>query len=253
MISNVKLECPIIFFDLETTGLSVTNDRIVEISATKFFPDGTSKIKTRRFNPTIPIPAEATAVHGISDEDIKDTPDFLKFAKSISDFFTGCDVGGYNCIRYDIPLLVEEFLRAGAPLPFDQNTRVVDAQKLFHHFEKRDLTAAYKFYCNKNHEGAHGAEKDVQASAEVFNAQIERYGIENNIEAIHALCNENKSTIDYDNKFTRNADGNIVFNFGDLRGQPVHSEPKFLKWMLKHDFTSHTKHCINQILEGKLS
>ena len=165
MLSNILLARPIIFFDLETTGTDIAKDRIVELSVTKFFPDGSQETKTRRFNPGIPIPPEATAVHGITDDDVKNEKSFAELAKGLSNYFLGCDIGGYNILKFDIPLLVEEFIRASASVPFDIETRKIDAMTIFHKMEKRDLTAAYKFYCDKDHTGAHGAAADVQVSA----------------------------------------------------------------------------------------
>lgn len=252
MLSNILLARPIIFFDLETTGTDIAKDKIVELSVTKFFPDGSQETKTRRFNPGIPIPPEATAVHGITDDDVKNEKSFAELAKGLSNYFLGCDIGGYNIMKFDIPLLVEEFIRASASVPFDVETRKIDAMTIFHKMEKRDLTAAYKFYCDKDHAGAHGAAADVQVSAEVFNAQISRYGLKNNVEALHEFCNDGKEIIDFAGSFCRNESGNIVFSFGKHKGKIASSEPNYLQWMLNSDFTGNTKDCIRKILNGEL-
>lgn len=200
---KINLKTPLAFFDLEATGINVSTDRIVEISVLKVFPDGRQQTKTMRINPTIPIPAEASLIHGIYDEDIKDCPTFKDVARELYSFFEGADLAGFNVLKFDIPLLVEEFLRAG--LDFDIEKRnLLDSQKIFHLMEKRNLAAAYKFYCGKTLENAHSAEADTIASYEVFQAQIERYegeevedlqgnkmGImENDMRKLHNLLNE---------------------------------------------------------------
>jgi DNA polymerase-3 subunit epsilon len=252
MLSNLSLTRPLIFFDTETTGVDRINDRIIEISACKFFPDGTKEIKTRRFNPTIPIPPEATMLHGIRDIDVADEPTFAQNAVSISKFFRGCDIGGFNSTGFDVPIIVEEFLRAGAPLPFDEDTKFVDALRIYHMMEKRDLTAAYKFYCGKDHDGAHGAEADALASAEVFNAQIQKYALKPSVDSLDELCNQGNTIIDYERKFTRNEYGDIVFTFGKNIGKRAASDPGYLEWMLSGNFSLYTKLCINKILSGEL-
>ncbi len=252
MLSNITLTKPLIFFDLETTGVDIAKDRIIELSVTKFLPDGTQETKTRRYNPGIPIPAEASAIHGIYDDDVMDAPKFSEIAKGLSNYFIGSDIGGFNVLRFDIPLLVEEFLRAGAAVPFDASTRYVDAMSIFHKMERRDLTAAYKIYCGKDHTGAHGAAADVQVSAEVFNAQISRYGLENNIEALHNFCNNGNEIVDFAGKFKRDESGEIIFAFGKNMGKPVLKERNYLTWILEGEFPFHTKYCVNKILMGEL-
>jgi DNA polymerase-3 subunit epsilon len=252
MLDNLTLQRPLIFFDTETTGVDRINDRIIELSVCKFFPDGHREVKTVRFNPTIHIPPEATMVHGIRDIDVADEPTFALKAASISAYFKGCDIGGFNSTGFDVPLLVEEILRSGAPLPFDEDTKFVDAMRIYHMMEKRDLTAAFKFYCDKDHTTAHSAEGDVFASAEVFNAQIEKYGLEANVDALHEICNQGNTLIDYERKFTRNEYGDIVFTFGKNQGKKATNDPGYLQWMLSGSFSQHTKLCINKILEGDL-
>ncbi len=252
-ICSLTLTRPLIFFDTETTGTDKVKDRIIELSTCKISPEGTQEVKTARFNPGITIPLEATMVHGITNEDVKDKPPFSKYAQSISDYFKGSDIGGYNCIGFDVPILVEELLRAKAPLPFDESTKFVDAMRIFHLMEKRDLSAALKFYCGKDHDSAHSAEADVLASAEVLNAQVTRYGFKGDLTELHDFCNENTSIVDYDRKFTRNQDGEIIFNFGKNYGKKVSADPDYLNWMLSADFSNHTKYCIKKILSGDLA
>ena len=252
MLSNLPLLRPLIFFDTETTGVDTVKDRIIEMSTTKFFPDGTQEVKTHRFNPGIPIPPEASAVHGIRDIDVADEPTFASYAEAISLYFKGCDIGGFNSTKFDIPLLVEEFLRAKVDLPFDEDTKFIDALSIYHKYEKRDLSTAYMFYCGKDHTGAHGAEADTLASAEVFQAQLEKYGLEASIDSLHALCNNGNESIDYGRKFKRNEYGHIVFNFGKNKNKRAIDDPGYLDWMLKGEFSRHTKYCINKILSGEL-
>ena len=171
---ELNLKKPIVFFDLETTGIDVVNDRIVEISLLKIFTDGREETKTMRINPEMPIPQQATDVHGISNEDVKDEPTFNIVAKDIARFIEGCDLAGYNSNKFDIPLLAEEFLRVDLDVDLKKN-RFIDVQVIFHKMEQRTLSAAYKFYCEKNLEDAHSAEADTKATYEIFKAQIERY------------------------------------------------------------------------------
>ena len=171
---NLNLKTPIAFFDLESTGTNISTDRIVEISIVKVYPDGKEEIKTSLVNPTVPIPKETSAIHGIYDEDVKDSPTFKVLSKDLHQFLSGADLAGFNVLKFDIPLLVEEFLRAG--IDFDIEKRnILDAQKIFHMMEKRNLAAAYKFYCGKTLENAHSAEADTLATYQVFKAQVERY------------------------------------------------------------------------------
>ena len=175
---KLKLKNPLAFFDLETTGINITNDRIVEISILKVFPDGKEEILTSLVNPSIPIPLESSLIHGIYDDKVKDAPLFKDIAKSIFKFLEGCDLAGFNILKFDVPLLVEEFLRIG--LNFDISKRkLIDAQKIFHLMEKRNLSAAYKFYCGTTLENAHSAEADTRATYEIFQKQIVEQSSEN--------------------------------------------------------------------------
>ncbi|WP_109830741.1 3'-5' exonuclease [Reichenbachiella versicolor] len=259
---KLNLKAPLAIFDLETTGTNVTSDRIVEISIVKIMPDNEETIKTKKINPTIPIPIESSLIHGIYDKDVKDEPTFKSIAKSLEEFLKGCDLGGFNCMKFDIPLLVEEFLRAG--IDFDiSNRKFVDAQKVFHMMEKRTLTAAYKFYCDKTLEGAHSAEADTKATAEVIKAQVEKYEgeeavdtmgnvitkIENSVDSLHALSASN--LVDLAGRFVLNADGVEVFNFGKHKGKPVEDilkrEAGYYDWMMKGEFPQDTKRALTRI------
>lgn len=259
---KLNLKSPLAIFDLETTGTNVSQDRIVELSIIKIMPDGEEIIKTMRINPTVPIPTEVSMIHGIYDDDIKEAPTFKSISKSLSAFLEGCDLGGFNCLKFDIPLLVEEFLRAGVDFETDSR-KLVDAQKIFHMMEKRTLTAAYKFYCNKVLEGAHGAEADTLATAEVIKAQIERYEgqevvdslgnklgvMENNMTNLHNISASNM--VDLAGRFVFNKDGIEVFNFGKHRHKPVEEilklEKGYYDWMMKGDFPQDTKRKLTQI------
>lgn len=262
MEHQLKLTKPLAFFDLETTGIQVQKDRIVEISIAKANIDGSVDIKTRRVNPGIPIPLEASLVHGIYDEDVKDEPNFKQIAKSMAQFLEGCDLAGFNSNRFDVPMLVEEFLRSD--VDFDtKNRRLVDAQRIFHMMEPRNLTAAYKFYCQKDLIGAHGAEADVLATLEVLNAQVKHYEntslkdaegneyfpIQNDVAVLHQLSASN--SIDFANRMVYNKDQVAVFNFGKYIGRPIadvlKTDPSYYDWMMKGDFPMDTKRKLTEI------
>lgn len=262
---NLELRNPLAFFDLETTGINVVKDRIVEISIVKVMPNGEKIIKTKKVNPTIPIPAETTKIHGISDEDVKDAPTFKDIAKDIAKFLEGADLAGYNMLRFDVPVLVEEFLRVG--INFDVSARkLIDVQRLFYLMEPRTLTAAYKFYCDKELEGAHSAEVDTIATFEVLDAQIARYkGVEikdkegkvydpikNDMEALHELTAS--KMVDLAGRMVYNANDEVVFNFGKHKNKPVlkvlEKEPNYYDWMMRSDFSLNTK---QKLTEVKLS
>ena len=250
IVMNLKLKRPIIFFDLETTGVDTAHDRIVEISMVKVEPDGTKQVKTRRINPEMPIPAEATAVHGISDEDVKDEPTFKQIAKSLAKFIEGCDFGGFNSNRFDLPMLVEEFLRAEVDVDF-RKRKFVDVQTIFHKKEQRTLVAAYKFYCNKDLENAHSAEADTLATYEVLEAQIERYGdIGDTIEELAAFSTHG-DVVDFAGRIALNDKGEEIFTFGKYKGRKVEDifrdEPSYYSWMMQGDFPLYTKKVITEI------
>ena len=247
---NLQLKRPIIFFDLETTGVDTSNDRIVEISMIKVGVDGSKQITTRRINPEMPIPAEATAVHGITDEDVKDEPTFKQIAKSLATFIEGCDFGGFNSNRFDLPMLVEEFLRAEVDVNFD-NRKFVDVQTIFHRKEQRTLVAAYKFYCDKDLENAHSAEADTMATYEVLESQIERYGdIGSTVEEL-AEFSSNGPIVDFAGRLSLNDKGEEIFTFGKYKGRTVvevfTKDPSYYSWIMQGDFPLYTKKKITEI------
>ena len=247
---KLNLKRPIIFFDLETTGVNTSTDRIVEISLVKVMPDGEEIIKTRRINPEMPIPAEATAIHHITDDDVKDCPTFRQIAKSLYQFMEGCDFGGFNSNRFDLPMLVEEFLRAGVDVDF-KNRRFVDVQNIFHKMEERTLVAAYRFYCNKELDAAHSAEADTLATYEVLKAQLDRYSnLENDIESLAAYSSRGK-TADYAGRIGYNDKGEEIFLFGKHKNRTVidvfNTEPTYYAWLMNGDFPAYTKKVLTEI------
>ncbi len=247
---NLQLKRPIVFFDLETTGVDAAKDRIVEISMVKVAVNGTKTVKTRRINPEMPIPAEATAIHGITDDDVKGEPTFKQIAKSLAAFIEGCDFGGFNSNRFDLPLLVEEFMRAGVECDF-QRRKFVDVQTIFHRKEQRTLVAAYKFYCDKDLENAHSAEADTMATYEVLEAQIERYpDIGNTVDAL-AEFSAGKPMVDFAGRLTLNDNGEEIFTFGKYKGRKVmdvfRDDPSYYSWMMNGDFPLYTKKIITEI------
>ena len=247
---KLNLKRPLIVFDLETTGTSVNSDRIIELSYIKVLVDGSEHIKTMRFNPGIPIPAEVSLIHGIYDEDIKDAPAFKLKAKALAEEFKGCDFAGFNSNRFDFPLLVEEFLRAG--VEFDvENRKFIDAQRIYHTMEQRTLGAAYKFYCDKELVNAHSAEADTIATLEVLKAQIERYEqLQNDMDFLHNFTKQDKN-VDLAGRLVYNANNQPVFNFGKHKGKLVDdvfkAEPSYYDWMMNGDFAEDTKRRLTQI------
>ena len=245
----LQLNKPIAFIDLETTGINLGTDRILEIAIVKILADGTKSIKRKLINPGIPIPKASSDVHGITDEMVKDAPSFKMVAQEFKQILDGCDFAGYNSNRFDIPMLMEEFLRAG--VEFDmRNRRLLDVQNIFHKMEPRTLSAAYRYYCNKTLEGAHGAEVDASATYEILLSQIERYPeLGNTVESILKMMGEDQ-IVDFARRFIM-ADGVEVFNFGKYKGRPVSdvlkSEPQYYDWMMKGDFPQHTKQKLTEI------
>lgn len=247
---ELNINVPIIFFDLETTGIDIVNDRIVEISMVKVSPDGSKDIKTRRVNPGIPIPAEATAVHGISDKDVKDAPMFKSIAKSLAEYVKGCDFAGYNSNRFDIPMLVEEFLRVGIDIDIKKR-RSVDVQTIFHKMEQRTLSAAYKFYCDSVLENAHSAEADTLATYEILKSQLDRYPeLENNIDYLSQYTTQNNYA-DYAGRVAYDDAGIEIFNFGKHKGRRVadvfKNDPSYYSWIINGDFPEYTKKILTEI------
>lgn len=247
---QLQLKRPICFFDLETTGINITNDRIVEISILKVFPNGKEERHTWLVNPTIPIPPEVTAVHGISDADVANKPPFKELAKEVYQLIKDSDLGGFNSNRFDIPLLAEELLRAG--VDFDMKNRVsVDVQTIFHKMEKRNLSAAYKFYCSKDLEDAHSAEADTNATYEVLKAQIERYDdLENDMDFLADFSSRRKFA-DFAGFIIYNANGEECFSFGKHKSKRVidvlNNEPGYFGWLLNADFPLYTKKVLTAI------
>ena len=247
---NLKLNRPIVFFDLETTGVDSASDRIVEISMIKIEVDGKKIVKTRRINPECHIPEEATAVHGITDEDVAGEPTFKQIAKSMAQFIEGCDFGGFNSNRFDLPLLVEEFMRAGVDVDF-RKRKFVDVQTIFHRKEQRTLVAAYKFYCDKDLENAHSAEADTMATYEVLEAQIARYpDIGSTVEELAEFWS-NGAIVDFAGRISLNDKGEEVFTFGKYKGCSVEEifrkEPSYYSWMMDGTFPQYTKKVITEI------
>jgi DNA polymerase III subunit epsilon len=246
----LQLKKPLVFIDVEATGTNVCADRVVEIAMIKIMPDGNRTVKRKLINPQIPIPPSVTEIHGITDEMIKDAPSFKQAAQDIKQFLTGCDLAFYNAFRLDLPILMEEFLRA--EVEFDmKNRKVIDVQKIFHQMEQRTLSAAYKFYCNKNLEGAHGAETDAMATAEILSAQVEKYPqLGNTLDSITKAIGED-NIIDLARRFTFNDKGIETFNFGKHKGRTVadvlKSEPQYYDWMMRGEFPMNTKQKLTEI------
>ena len=242
---KLALNRPIIFFDIESTGLSPVKDRIVEISLLKVYPDGREESKTRRINPECPIPPETTAIHGISDDEVMDCPTFRQIAKSLASEFVGCDIAGYNSNRFDIPMLAEEFIRAGVEINLGQY-RFVDVQNIFHKMEQRTLEAAYRFYCNEELKDAHSAEADTRATYEVLKAQLDRYPdqLQNNIEFLAQFSQQNRN-VDLAGRIILNDKSEPIINFGKHKGRSVQEvllqEPGYYGWILGSDFPEDTK------------
>lgn len=235
--------------DLETTGTNLSLDRIIEVAIIKIQPDGSQIVKHKLINPEMPIPQASSDIHGITDDKVKDAPNFKQVANELKQFLENCDLAGYNSNRFDIPLLVEEFLRIG--MEFDTKGRkLVDVQRVFHMMEQRTLTAAYRFYCNKNLDGAHSAQVDAGATWEILEAQLLKYPqLGTDVESIVKFTGEDE-IIDFARRFTME-NGIEVFNFGKHKGRPVaevlKAEPQYYDWMMKGDFPMHTKQKLTEI------
>ena len=247
---KLNLKNPIVFFDLETTGINIATDRIVEISYLKVDLHGNETSKTYLINPTIPIPAASTAIHGITDDKVKDSPSFASIAKNIAREIEGCDLAGYNSIRFDIPLLAEEFLRADVEIDL-MKRKFVDVQVIFMKMEQRTLSAALQFYCSKELTGAHGAEADTRATYEVLQAQLDRYPELKNDIASLAEFSAHTNNVDFAGRIIYNEQMVEVFNFGKYKGQPVveimEKDPGYYGWMMNGDFPLHTKKVLTNI------
>ncbi len=247
---ELNLRNPLVFFDLETTGTDVTTDRIVELSYLKVYPNGREESRTIRINPGMPIPAGATAIHGITDDDVKDAPLFGEVARSIAQVFEGCDFAGYNSNKFDIPLLAEEFLRADVDIDL-MKRKFIDIQVIFHKKEQRTLSAAYKFYCDKVLEDAHTSIGDTLATYEILKAQLDRYpDLANDVEKLAEFSSQNKN-VDFLGRIIYNEQGVEVFNFGKYKGQPVEQVLKkdtgYYGWIMNGQFPLHTKKVLTSI------
>lgn len=247
---NLNLKRPIAFIDLETTGVNVSNDRIVELSVLKISPNGKEEWMSTRINPGIPIPPKTTAIHGIRDEDVVHSPTFKEVAKNLATFLEGCDLAGYNAIKFDIPVLAEEFLRVNIDFNFLKR-KYVDVQVIFHKKEQRTLTAAYLFYCKKELLGAHGSKADTAATFEILKSQLDRYSdLENDIEKLADFSSFN-TNVDFAGRIILDEKGVEIFNFGKHKGKPVEQvfteEPAYYSWMMNGDFPLYTKKVLTEI------
>lgn len=249
---ELKLEKPIVFFDLETTGINIAVDRIVEISILKVFPNGNKESKTWLVNPEVEIPAEATAVHGITNEKVVTEPTFKELASKVNEMIADCDLAGFNSNRFDIPLLAEELLRAG--IDFDMTSRkAIDVQVIFHKKEQRTLSAGYKFYCGKDLEDAHSAEADTLATYEILKAQLDKYDdIENSVAALSEFSSHTKRA-DFAGFILMNDKEQEIFSFGKYKGRTVEEvlkeNPGYNAWIQNADFPLYTKKVLRQIKE----
>jgi DNA polymerase-3 subunit epsilon len=247
---KLNLKKPLVFFDLETTGVDICKDRIVEISCHKVYPDGREETKTLRINPGMPIPKSASDVHGISDADVANCPIFSQVAAEIAADISDCDLAGFNSNRFDIPLLAEELLRANVDINLMKHN-FVDVQVIFHKMESRTLSAAYKFYCDKDLEDAHSAEADTLASYEVLQAQLDRYPtLENDVEFLSKFTTQNNN-VDFAGRIIYNEKGEEIINFGKHKGKRVtdvlREDMGYYSWIMNNDFSLHTKQVLTRI------
>lgn len=251
MDMKLNLKKPLVFFDLETTGVNISVDRIVEICYLKVYPNGNEEAKTYRVNPEMHIPEEASKVHGIYDADVADCPTFKELAKTIAKDFEGCDIAGFNSNRFDVPLLVEECLRVGVDLDITKR-KFIDVQVIFHKMEQRTLSAAYKFYCGKNLDDAHSALADTKATYEVLKGQLDKYGdqLENDVNFLSNFSSFTKN-VDFAGRIVYDDNGVEVFNFGKYKGMPVREVLKrdtgYYGWIMNGDFTLNTKNVLTKI------
>lgn len=247
---QLNLKNPLVFFDLETTGINANTDRIVEISYLKVYPNGNEETKTYRVNPGMPIPKEASDVHHITDADVANSPSFKEIGKTIAKDIEGCDLAGFNSNRFDVPLLAEEFLRNDIDIDLSKR-KLIDVQVIFHKMEQRTLSAAYKFYCNAELEGAHGAEADTRATYEVLKSQLDRYpDLNNDVQYLSEFSSFNRN-VDFAGKIVLNDKDVEVFNFGKYKDQPVEDVLKrdsgYYGWMMQGDFALNTKNVLTRI------
>jgi DNA polymerase III subunit epsilon len=247
---QLQITRPLAFFDLETTGVTIGSDRIIEISILKLMPDGSRHIKTKRINPERSIPAESSKIHGIYDYDVAFAPTFKELSHELAQFFGNADLAGYNSNKFDVPFLVDEFIRAGVEFEV-RSRRLVDVQNIFHKMEQRTLAAAYKFYCQKEIINAHSAEADILATFEVFEAQLERYpDLKKDVDFLHEFTNMH-NTVDLAGRMVFNDKKQEVFNFGKHKGKLVaeifQKEPSYYDWMMNGDFPAETKQVLTAL------
>ena len=248
---KLNLNNPVVFFDLETTGINITTDRIVELCYIKVYPNGNEESKSMRINPEMHIPESSSAIHGIYDEDVADCPTFKQVARELANTIKGCDFAGFNSNRFDVPVLVEEFLRAGIDIDLTRR-KFIDVQVIYHKLEQRTLSAAYKFYCGKNLEDAHTAAAATRATYEVLKAQLDHYPdvLENDINFLSEYSSYNKN-VDFAGRIVYDDKGVEVFNFGKYKGMPVSEvlqrDPGYYGWVLNGDFTLNTKNVLTKI------
>lgn len=264
----LQLKNPLAIFDLETTGINIIHDRIIEASFIKIHPNGKRESKNIKINPGMPIPNDSSQIHGIFDRDVAAAPKFKQIAKSLAKFLEGCDLAGFSVIRFDVPMLMEEFLRADVKFDVSQR-KIIDAQKIFHLMEKRNLTAAYKFYCDMELTNAHSAEADTQATFEVLEAMVDRYegqpvldnlgkqlgNLDNNMQSLHDITNT--GMVDFAGTMKFDKDNKEVFNFGKHKGKNVvevlNQEPSYYDWIMKGEFPLDTKRKLTQIKIRKIN
>jgi DNA polymerase-3 subunit epsilon len=247
---DLKLKRPLAFLDLETTGINVSTDRIVELSVLKISPNGKEEWMSTRVNPEMAIPSKSTAIHGIKDEDVAKSPAFREVAKKLASFLEGCDLAGYNAIKFDIPVMAEEFLRVNIDFNF-RKRRYVDVQVIFHKKEQRTLAAAYQFYCKKDLHDAHSSKADTAATFEVLKSQLDRYNdLENDVEKLADFSSFN-TNVDFAGRIILDENGVEIFNFGKHKGKAVelvfNEEPAYYSWMMNGEFPLYTKKVLTEI------
>jgi DNA polymerase-3 subunit epsilon len=254
VFKNLILSRPMAIIDLETTGADVQKDRIVEVAAVKVFPDGRREARSQRVNPGIPIPEAATAVHRISDAHVADKPGFEHVAPALVRFLEGCDLCGFNLKRFDLRVLIAEFDRVDQPFAFNDR-KIVDPLEIFHNRERRDLTAALRFYCGRDHDGAHGASADVRATLDILDAMLDLYAdLPRSVDELHDAFRDERAA-DLDGKLIR-VDGRVTFNFGKYRGRTLkdvaQESPDYIRWMLGQSFLEDTKQILRESLASGL-
>lgn len=248
---KLNLKRPIIFFDLETTGLDIAKDRIVELCYIRVEPNGNEEARSMRINPEMHIPEVASSVHGITDDDVKDCPTFTDVAPQLAATFEGCDLAGFNSNRFDLPLLAEEFMKAGVNIDLS-HVQAIDVQNIYHKLEKRTLAAAYKFYCGRDLENAHSALADTQATYEVLQAQLDHYpnDLQNDVDFLAEFSRMNRN-IDFAGRFVYDESGKELINFGKYKGKAIKDvlsrDPGYYSWIMQGDFTLNTKQVLTKL------